>query len=54
VVLRVTGSVIRQLARVLATLYDIVIVVPLLVERLVKNGRAPKPRVTGFEAGERS
>jgi len=53
VVLRVTGSVIRQLARVLATLYDIVIVVPLLVERLVRNGRAPKPRVTGFEAGER-
>jgi hypothetical protein len=54
VVLRITGNVIRQLARVLATLYDIVIVVPLLVERLVKNGRAPKPRVTGFEAGERS
>jgi len=23
------------------------------VERLVQGGRAPKPRVTGFEAGER-
>jgi len=54
VALRVTGNVIRQLTRVTATLYDILIVVPLLVERLVKNGRAPKPRVTGFEAGERS
>jgi hypothetical protein len=51
--LRLAGSFIRQLARVLVTLYDILIVLPLLVERLVRNGRAPKPRVTGFEAGER-
>ena len=53
VVLRLAGNFIRQLARVLVTLYDIVIVLPLLVERLVNNGRAVKPRVTGFEAGER-
>jgi hypothetical protein len=54
VLLRLAGSFVRQLARVLVTLYDIVIVLPLLAERLVRNGRAPKPRVTGFEAGERS
>ena len=55
VALRFAGNIIRQLARVLITMYDILIVLPLLVERLVKNHRsAPKPRVTGFEAGERS
>jgi hypothetical protein len=56
VLLRLLGNVIRQLARVLSTLYDIVIVVPLLIERLVQNGRPAKPRVSvaGFEAGERS
>jgi hypothetical protein len=53
VLLRLAGSFVRQLARVLVTLYDIVIVLPLLAERLLRNGRAPKPRVTGFEAGER-
>jgi len=53
VVLRLAGSFIRQLARVLVTLYDILIVLPLLVERLVKNGRVAKPRVTGLGAGER-
>jgi len=54
VALRLAGSLIRQLARVLITMYDILIVLPLLVERLVKNGRlAAKPRATGFEAGER-
>ena len=58
--LRVAGSFFRQLSRVLVTLYDIAIVLPLLVERLVKQGRpaAPKAKarvgVTGFEAGERS
>ena len=51
-VLRIAGNVIRQLTRVLATLYDIVIVVPLLVERLVRNGRAPaKPRVDRVRGG---
>jgi hypothetical protein len=55
VALRLAGGLIRQLARVLITVYDILIVLPLLVERLVKNGRAAaKPRATGFEAGERS
>ena len=58
--LRVAGNFFRQLSRVLVTLYDIAIVLPLLVERLVKQGRpaAPKAKarvgVTGFEAGERS
>jgi hypothetical protein len=53
VLLRLAGNLVRQVTRVLITLYDVVIVLPLLVERLVRNGRAPKPRVTGFEAGER-
>ena len=38
-VLRLAGSLVRNLARVLVTLYDVVIVVPLLVERLVKGRR---------------
>jgi hypothetical protein len=57
VLLRLAGTVVRQLARVLGTLYDIVIVVPLLLERLVRDRRAPDPSpppVTGFEAVERS
>jgi hypothetical protein len=33
--LRLVGNVVRSLARVLITLYDVVIVLPLLVERLV-------------------
>jgi len=41
VALRVAGNFCRQLSRVLITLYDIVIVVPLLVERVARNGRAP-------------
>jgi hypothetical protein len=55
VLLRLLGNVIRQVAKVLITLYDIVIVLPLLAERLVQSGRAPKakPHATGFEAGER-
>ncbi len=54
VALRVIGNLIRQLARVLITLYDITIVLPLLVERWVKQSRAArKPRATGYEAGER-
>ena len=61
VVLRVTGTIVRQLARVLVTLYDILIVVPLLVERLVKNGRGEgagsavvKPARVNLGVGERS
>jgi hypothetical protein len=41
VTLRVTGNFLRQLCKVLITLYDIAIVVPLLVERWVKGLRAP-------------
>jgi hypothetical protein len=49
----------RQLARVLATLYDIVIVLPLMVERLLRERRpsnpSPSPQVEpGFEAAERA
>jgi hypothetical protein len=36
-VLRLAGNLIRNFARVLVTLYDVVIVVPLLVERLVRT-----------------
>jgi hypothetical protein len=59
VLLRLAGTVVRQLARVLGTLYDIVIVVPLLLERLVRDRRASNPNpsppvTTGFEAVERS
>ena len=47
VVLRITGTIVRRLMRVFTTMYDIVIVLPLLVERLVINGRGseagPKP-----------
>lgn len=55
VALRLAGYLVRHLAQVLITMYDILIVLPLLVERLVKNRpSAAKPRATGFEAGERS
>lgn len=59
VLLRVVGNTMRQLARVLATLYDIVIVLPLMVERLLRERRVPSPNptppvATGFEAVERS
>jgi hypothetical protein len=55
VALRFAGNLVRQLARVLITMYDILIVLPLLVERVVKNNRSSaKLRATGFEAGERS
>jgi hypothetical protein len=61
VLLRLAGSFVRQLARVGVTLYDILIVLPLLLERLVRDRRAPEPSVnasppvtTGFEAVGRS
>jgi len=41
-VLRVAGTVVRRLARVLITVYDVAIVIPLLVERLTKSGLAMK------------
>jgi hypothetical protein len=60
VLLRISGTIVRQVTRVLTTLYDIVIVLPLLVERLVLNGRgagqkpAAKPARVDFGVGERS
>jgi len=39
-VLRVVGNLIRQLCRVLIAVYDVTIVLPLLVERLVKAARS--------------
>jgi cell division protein FtsB len=60
VLLRIAGTIVRRLMRVLTTLYDIVIVLPLLVERLVVNGRGAagkpvaKPARTDFTVGERS
>jgi len=44
-VLRVLGNVVRHMSRVLVNLYDVVIVLPLLVERLVKT--APRARAPG-------
>jgi hypothetical protein len=43
-VLRLAGNVARQISRVLIRLYDVAIVVPLLVERLVK-GHVRAPRI---------
>jgi hypothetical protein len=39
--LRLLGNLVRNLGRVLITLYDIVIVLPLMVERLLKAKAAP-------------
>jgi hypothetical protein len=38
-VLRILGNLVRQLCRVLTTLYDVIIVLPLLIERMVKAAR---------------
>jgi flagellar biosynthesis chaperone FliJ len=38
-VLRILGNLVRQLCRVLTTLYDVTIVLPLLIERMVKAAR---------------
>ena len=38
-VLRILGNFVRQLCRVLTTLYDVTIVLPLLIERVVKAAR---------------
>src|SRR5512134_851841 len=61
VVLRITGTIVRRLMRVFTTLYDIVIVLPLLIERLVQNGRGQsaskplrKPAGVDLSVGERS
>jgi hypothetical protein len=55
VLLRVVGNLVLQLARVLITVYDILIVVPLLVERWAKSARASaRPRGANRGLGERS
>jgi hypothetical protein len=56
VALRVGGNFFRQLAKVLITLYDIVIVLPLLVERMARTARAPSMRTgrVDLKVGERS
>jgi hypothetical protein len=51
-VLRVLGNLVRQLCRVVTTLYDVVIVLPLLVERWVKAVRAGGG--AGLDAGRRA
>ena len=38
-VLRILGNLVRQLCRVLTILYDVTIVLPLLIERMVKSAR---------------
>jgi hypothetical protein len=57
VLLRLAGNFVRQVARVLVTLYDILIVLPLMVERLLRDRRVvpdTSPQMTtGFEAVER-
>jgi acetyl-CoA carboxylase beta subunit len=49
--LRLLGNLARQLCRVLVTLYDVVIVLPLLVERWVN---ALRSGAAGLEAGRRT
>jgi hypothetical protein len=54
VLLRVVGNAMRQLSRVLITLYDILIVLPLLAERWLKNARpgSVRARRVDLEAGK--
>jgi len=60
VALRIAGNLLRQASRVLVMLYDVVIVLPLLVERWVTSNRsaepasaAPTPREPFLETVER-
>ncbi|HEX6265471.1 MAG TPA: hypothetical protein VFZ81_01090 [Burkholderiales bacterium] len=52
-VLRLAGNVVRHMSRLLIRLYDVAIVVPLLVERVVKgrlvNPRGRRPRVADVD-----
>jgi hypothetical protein len=50
-VLRVLGNVVRHTSRVLVNLYDVVIVLPLLVERLMKAPRARAPGKSRSRSG---
>jgi hypothetical protein len=51
--LRVLGNLVRQLCRVVVTLYDVLIVLPLLIERWVKAARAGEAGA-GLEPGRRA
>ena len=51
--LRVLGNLVRHLCRVVVTLYDVLIVLPLLIERWVKAVRAGEGG-TALEAGRRA
>ena len=54
VLMRIAGSIVRQLTKVLATAYDILIVLPLLAERWAKSARARTPRRSpGVDLGVR-
>jgi hypothetical protein len=56
VLLRTAGNAIRQLCKLLITLYDVLIVLPLLAERWVKNARPGglRARRVDLEAGKPS
>jgi len=51
--LRVLGSFMRHLCRVLITLYDVLIVLPLLVERMVKAARSEEGAAADSRAARR-
>jgi hypothetical protein len=51
--LRLTGNVARQLSRLLVRLYDVAIVVPLFIERLVKGSRGAPVDVSDTQQVER-
>jgi hypothetical protein len=46
--LRMLATVVKSLARLIITFYDIVIVLPLLVERVVKR----RPKAQGYDVDE--
>jgi hypothetical protein len=53
-VLRVLGNVTRRMSRVLITLYDVVIVLPLLIERLTKAGMAMRHGVDADDSAHQA
>lgn len=50
-VLRLLGNLMRHLGRVLITFYDVIIVLPLLIERVVKAARGGEADARPFGAG---
>jgi hypothetical protein len=53
-VMRVLANVARRMARVLITLYDVVIVLPLLVERMTKAGMAMRHGVDADDSAHQA